>query len=221
MEKFLPLSFPGGGERLRCGKTQDETPCRRCRPVLEGFQRRGIIFAQGGLELIDERSALTDEFHFIGAEQAQFRDHGIVRRERLPAVAVHAQSIGQAPGIELVVLHAGGRFAAPIALGSFGHHGINREARVEKLLDGHAVRGLDGHGERPARAKALEGAVPAGVRVIETEAFEACALAVDDDNIVVIAGPVESGEGSEFVERCHWMSAWCGFPLPCLILASL
>ena len=74
---FLPgrLQFDGRGELLQ------ESPGGTDRPVVESFQRRGVILAQGGLEWVDEQGALFEEVDLIAAEAAQ-EGGGFVLRTR-------------------------------------------------------------------------------------------------------------------------------------------
>ena len=69
------------------------------------------------VELVDECGAFFDERDFIAAEDAQFGDEGILRPESTPGVAVHAQGIGQRPGIVPVGLVAAGALALAVAFG--------------------------------------------------------------------------------------------------------
>ena len=71
VEELLPFAFACRLQSLRRGEGFDEGPGGWQRPVLKGFQRRGVVFVQGALELVDERSALLDQPDLVAAEQAQ------------------------------------------------------------------------------------------------------------------------------------------------------
>src|SRR6267142_2020555 len=71
MEELLPLSFASRYQSLRGGESFQEGPCARPCPVFKGLQSRWVIFAQGALELIDERGALLNKGDLVAAEQTQ------------------------------------------------------------------------------------------------------------------------------------------------------
>src|SRR6476659_9292238 len=69
MEELLPLAFASRCQSLRCGEGFHEGPRARQCPVFKGLQSRWVIFAQGALELIDERGALFDQGDLVAAER--------------------------------------------------------------------------------------------------------------------------------------------------------
>src|SRR6267142_4650630 len=71
MEELLPLAFASRCQSLRGGEGFQEGPRAQHCPVFKGLQSRWVIFAQGALELIDERGALLDQGDLVAAEQAQ------------------------------------------------------------------------------------------------------------------------------------------------------
>jgi hypothetical protein len=116
MQELLPLAFAGLRELLGRGKDLDEAPGVILGPVLKGLHSRRVIFAQGGLELVDQRGALFDERDLIAAQQPQLLEQRILRSQWFLAVSIHPQRVGQAPGIELIIFDAAGRFALARAL---------------------------------------------------------------------------------------------------------
>src|SRR6478735_2375396 len=90
MEELLPLAFASRCQSLRGGESFHEGPSARQCPVFKGLQSRWVIFAQGALELIDERGALLDQGDLVAAEQAQLSHQRIFFGQRFPAVTVDA-----------------------------------------------------------------------------------------------------------------------------------
>jgi len=77
-------------------------PRARHRPVFKGLQSRWVIFAQGALELIDERGALLNKGDLVAAEQAQLGHQRIFFGQRFPAMAIDTQGIGKTPSVHMV-----------------------------------------------------------------------------------------------------------------------
>jgi hypothetical protein len=107
VQEALPLASPGRDERLRVGEGDDEAPGRLADPVVEGVQGGRVVLAERGPELVDQRGALGDQLELVAAEQAQLGRQRVLREQRPPAVAVGAQGVGEAPGVQRVVLGAG------------------------------------------------------------------------------------------------------------------
>ena len=113
VEELLPLATAGLDEEFGRWKGEEEVPRRSPRPIVKGFEGRGIVFLEGGDELVNQERALLDEDHLITAAQAQFEPQWILRGERHPGVAVQAEAFGQRPGVEAVLLGATGGLAVP------------------------------------------------------------------------------------------------------------
>jgi len=76
------------------GESYDKVPGAPTNPVIKRFQRRRIIFVQRLLVLIGQRGALLNERDLVTAEQLQFGDDRVLRRQRPPRVSVQAQRVG-------------------------------------------------------------------------------------------------------------------------------
>ena len=94
-------------------------------PVVEGLQGRRVVLVQGGPELVDQGGALLDQRDLVAAEHAQLGGQRVLGQQRPPAVAVGAQGVGEAPGVQRVVLGAGGRLAVAVPLGGLGVHRVD------------------------------------------------------------------------------------------------
>jgi hypothetical protein len=138
VEELFPFAFPGPRQRRRGGEDFDKGPSRWQRPVLKGFQGCRTVFLQRALELIDQSGAFFDQGDLVAAKQPQLGNERILFGESFPTVAVHAQGVGQTPGIEPIALRPSGRFALPV--GFAAHRGNRIEATP--LSSHQALAGL-------------------------------------------------------------------------------
>ena len=99
VKEFLPLATPGFLQSISTGESLDECPRTGRTPVIKCFQGTRKILVESLLELIDEPGTFFDECHFVSAENAQFKNDGILLGKSPPSVAVKAQGIGKRPGI--------------------------------------------------------------------------------------------------------------------------
>jgi hypothetical protein len=115
-------------------------------------------------------------------------------------VAVDAQSIGQTPGIPPVGLVAAGDFAFAVTLGAGRRDRINGHPALQQLLDDHALAGLHGGGQARAEGgNLLAPALPAGCGMGDLKVGDDLPATIDDDDIVMILGPVEAGIVGDFI----------------------
>jgi len=139
MKELFSLALPAFLQGLRIWESLDEGPRTRTTPVIECFQGSRIIIMESLLELIDEPGAFFDQCHLIPAEDAQFKDDGILIGESPPSVAVKAQGVGECSSIMLVGLVAAGTFSLPVALGVHWVHRVDWQATFQQLLNGSFV----------------------------------------------------------------------------------
>jgi len=127
-------------------------------------------------------------------------------------VTVGAQRICQAPGIMAVSLGAAGMFALAVTTGTHGVDGIHRRSAVDDLLDDHAEARLDGDAEPRIGGSLLLPQSPTRGAVLDLEVGDEGAAGINDDDVVMIAGPVEAGEVAEFCMRFHrlWFPGFGG-----------
>ena len=131
MWRNFSRSGPSRYQSLRCGEGFHEGPRARQCPVFKGLQSRWVIFAQGALELIDERGALFDQGDLVAAEQAQLGHQGIFFGQRFPAVAIEAQGIGEAPSVHMIGFVAAGNFALAIGFGARWRNRVNSDSAFQ------------------------------------------------------------------------------------------
>ena len=206
MEELVPAPFTRFNQSVRSGELGDEIPGVLAGPVVEGFERRWIIFSQSLLELVDQESTLFDQADFIQAKQAQLLGQRVHGLKLLPAIAIHAQCIGQTPGIQMIGLGAAGRFALAITMGRDRVDWIDGIAVLEELIDGSSLAGFDRDGQGRPGGRLLAKARPAFQGVLELKVRDDLSVAVDDDHRMVVASPVEAGVVGEVFPFLHVFS---------------
>src|SRR5207237_10228769 len=117
VQELLPTSFASLLQSGGCRERPHKSPGERFGPVVEAFQRDGIIFAQRGLKLIDQSGPLFDQNDFVAAEQPQRGGRFVLDMKCWPGMAVATQGIGEAPGIVPIGFAAAGDLALAITLG--------------------------------------------------------------------------------------------------------
>ena len=194
MEELFPLPFARVLQRAWRGEQLHQGPGAGFGPVVEGCQRGGKVFGQRRQQLVDQGGALFDEADLVAAAGAQEGGGLVLRVEHAPAVTVGAQGVGQAPGVVAVELGAAGGLAFAVAFGGLGIDRVERPAVLEELIDGGTAGGFQG--QRTAGEGLHFGSEfgPAGSGVGEPELGGTGAGVVHDDDIVVVAGPVEGRE---------------------------
>ena len=206
VEKLFPFSFAGLGQFLRRGELHDQRPGRRQRPIFKRLQGRVVILAQRRAQLVDQRGALLDQRHFVPAQQTQFLDHRVFRHQGPPTPSVQPQSIGQCPGVELVVFDAAGRFALAVTRRRFRLHGKHRAIAAQQLLHGCAAAGFNRHAQAGISLGLLAELFPALGTVLEPKLCDPLSCWIHDDDIVVITGPIETGVVRQFIPIFHRLS---------------
>ena len=197
VEEPLVLAPTGLHERRGVGERDDEPPGPLAGPVVEGVEGGGVVLVQGGAELVDECGALLDQRDLVAAEQAELGGQRVLRAQRPPAVTVGAEGVGEAPGVQRVVLGAGRGLAVAVAFGGLGVQRVQGQAQVEQPLDGGPAAGLDRDAETGERGGLLAERRPALGVVGEAQGQDDRAVRVDDDDLVLGACPVEAGEVGE------------------------
>ena len=214
VEEFFPSAFAGLDQDGRGGEGLDEGPRAGYGPILEGFQGRRVILAQGGPELADQGRSLVDQLDLVSAEDSQFLGDGIVGEQGFPSLSVGSQRVGKTPGVQGIVLIAHGALSVAISLGSFGIERIDDDVRLEQPLDGGAVAGLDRDRDlgqiRPRQLdEALAEGGPTLGGVLESHLQNDLSRGDDADGVVVIAGPVESDKQFESFLESGFLCAGC------------
>lgn len=119
--------------------------------------------------------------------------------------------IAPGPGVVAVGLVAAGSLALAVAFGVQWIDGLDCHTAVEELFDGSTGSGFDGHAEAGKSGDRLLPLSPAGESVLDAEFGGDCTLSVHHDDVVMVFGPVETGEVSQFAVGCHGLG-WLGFP---------
>lgn len=209
VEELFPLAPACLFQRPGVREGFDESPCARIDPVVKGFQGGGIVFVQGLLELVDEGRALLNEGDFVPAEDAQFGQDRVCGPEGPPTVSIHTQRVGQSPSVVTIRFVSAAALALPVA---FGIHRIDRieaYAAFQELLNRRAEVGLDGNPQLGPCSNLLFPEPPSGRAVIDAEVGDDLALEIDDDDVVMVFGPVETGVMSECLMWVHAFGVGC------------
>src|SRR5712691_9408634 len=111
-------------------------------------------------------------------------------------MAIEAQGIGHAPSVDMVGLVAAGGLAFAVTLGGLGVDREDGAAGLQEALDRGPAVGLDGHRQIGIARDTLSELLPSLGGVIDAEVFDDPALGIDRHEIVMVAGPVQSGEGA-------------------------
>jgi hypothetical protein len=104
---------------------------------------------------------------------------------------------------------AAGRFALAIAFGAEWVDRINGAVQQQQLVHGSSLVGLDRDGQGRIRLNFITELLPARQGMFEAKVSDDLTLAIHDDDIVMIAGPVEAGVRSEFNPRFHSFAFGC------------
>ena len=209
VQELFPAAAFAFEQDLGSGKLDDELPGRRPCPILKGLQGGGVVFAQGLLELVDQGGRLLDQADLVAAQEAQLLGQRVQGLERFPLAAVQTQGIGHGPGVEAIDFVAAGGFAFAIALGGHGVDGIDGQVDLQELIDGRALVGFDDNAQGGIGGDFLTEVLPAGQGVRDAELGDDLALGIDDDEVMVIAGPVEAGVVGELMPGIHVFSLGC------------
>ena len=199
LEELLPTFFAGTDQLLGGGELDDKLPSGGQSPVVEGLASCRIILVDRLLKLVDQGRSLFNERDLVATEQSEFLDERIVGLERPPGVTIEAQGVGQTPGIDKVVFHPCRHLAFAIACGRLRLNGVDPHTALEQSLDGRSAIGFDGHRQWKTGGDAIAELTPACGGVFELELVDDAALACDDDDVVLVLGPVETGEVEEGV----------------------
>ena len=209
MEELFPAAAFAFEQDFRGGKLHDELPGRRPGPVVKSLQRGRIVFAQGLLELVDEGGALFDEADLVAAQEAQLLGQRVQGLNRFPLAAVQAQGVGHGPGVEAVGFVAAGGFTLAIALGGDGVNGIDRQINLQELIDGRTLIGFDDDAQGGIGRDFLAEVLPPFQGVRDAELGDDLTLGINDDDVMMIAGPIETGVVGELLPCLHTFSLGC------------
>lgn len=196
MQELFPATLAGLRQELRRGELENEIPGGRQHPLIKGFQRGGIIFLEGSLELVDQRGALFNEMDFVATQQPQFFGERIVGRDDFPVVTLGAQGGSQRPSIELIIFDAAGGFAFAVTRRADGIDGINGATADDELVNDQSALRLNGEGQCGKQFDAFAKLFPTRRGMGEAEVGNNLAVAIKDDYIMVVVGPIEAAEVS-------------------------
>ena len=210
MEKFFPLSFTGLEQRFRRGKRDDKGPGKRDGPIVERLQSRRVIFVQRLAQLADKGGAIANQPDLVAAQQPQFFDPRILRRELLPLGAVETKGVGQAPSVHTVGLVPAGHFALSVGYGALRMHGEDAALQLHQFFNRRAALGFHRECQVWKRGDLLEKVRPALSRMLESEVGHRFARRINDDDVVMIVSPIEAREMSELIPFFHRL-LWFGF----------
>ena len=126
-----------------------------------------------------------------------------------PLLAVQPQGLGQGPGIQPVGLVAAGRFALAIAFGAERVDRIKGAVQREQLIHGRSLVGFDRDGQRRIRLNFIAERLPARPGMFDAKVSDDLTLAIHDDDLVMVAGPVEAGGVRAFNPRFHSFALGC------------
>ena len=209
VEELFPAPLSGGDQFFRGGELDDKVPAPGLRPILEGLEGRRIILDQGLLELVDQGGALFDQADLVSAQQLQLPGQRIQRPQGFPLLAIRAQGLRQRPGIQPVGFGAAGRFALAIAFGAERVDRINAAVHLQELIHSGSLTGFYGDPQGGIGLNLLSELLPAFQGMLDAEVGDDLTLAIHDDDIMVVAGPVEAGVVSDFIEQFHHFAFGC------------
>ena len=196
MQEFFPAMLAGLRQELGRRELENEIPGGRQHPFIKGFQGRRIIFLEGRFELIDQRGALFNEMDFIATPEPQLFGERVVRRDDFPVLTLGAQGGRQRPRVQLVIFDAAGGFAFAVARRADGVDGINGATADDELVHNQSVLRFDGEGQRGKRFYLFAKLLPARRGMGEAEVGDDVPFAIEDDDVVMIVGPVQAAEVS-------------------------
>ena len=188
----------------------------RLGPDQAGALRGGVAFDEGerdrrvhlgedcrgaGPERFEQAAELVGELHAGGHQvvaaahqRAQRADLVALRGERLEAVAVGAQQVGEQVGVGGVALGAVAAVARASGLDGVGVDGHDGEACFDQRIDDESGGPFDRNRRALPVAQATLQLGQTGGIVGDVEALAHAALAVDHAHRVGAAGPVQPGE---------------------------
>ena len=119
-----------------------------------------------------------------------------------------AERIVQAPSIDAVSFVAAGHFALAVSLGALWMNGKDAALGFQEAFNDGAVFGLDGNGHVGKRREFFAELLPATGRVLETKVGDNFATGIQDDDVVMIFGPVEAGVMCDLIPCFHTVDVW-------------
>ncbi len=185
------FALAGLGQSRGRGEAPHKGPGEGFGPFLKAFQRQGIVFAEGRLELVYQGGAVLDEGDLVPAHQAQGQGRLVLGQQGPPGMAVGAQSIGQGPDVVAVGFVAAGRLALAVLLGGERVNRIKRVTALEQLVRGHAGRGFYGHGAFAEGLHLQTELLPSLGGVRELKVGDEGPDPVHDDDVMVFFGPIQ------------------------------
>lgn len=213
VQEVLPFAFSGPHQVFGRGEPRDEGPGRRRAPILECFQRGGIILVERLLKLVDQCRALFNQRHFIPAQQPQLLHQRFRRGQNAPAFPLQTQRIGQRPAIGAVGFRAAGQPAQAVRFGAARMHWINAIIQHDQPFNGRAVPGFNRNGQLWKLRQPLLAECPTGRGVIEPEFGDDFPSTIQHEHVVMVLGPIEPGEVRDLIPSFHclrFLSFGCG-----------
>ena len=137
------------------------------------------------------------------------RSHDVHRSQGFPVLASQPQGFGQRPGVQMVGLVAAGSFTFTIAFGTERIDRINTGAQLQQLVHHRPLTGLNGDGQSGIWLHLIAELLPAGQGVFDAKFGDELTLAIHNDDIVMIAGPVEAGIMGDFISGFHGFAFGC------------
>ncbi len=187
---------PQAGRGLRRGVAQDEGQADGRVHVSEDLSSAGPEGLQQAAQLVGQLHAGGHQVIAPAHQGAQRADVVALRRQRLEAVAVGAQQVGQQVGVTGVALAAVAAVARSGGLDDVGVDRDDREASLQQRIDDQTRGALDGHSSDPCATQATAQLGQAGGIVIDLELQMHAAVLVDDTSSVGSAGPVQPGKAN-------------------------
>ena len=126
-----------------------------------------------------------------------------------PLLTVLTQGLCQRPGIQPVGFVAAGSFALAIAFGAERIDRINGTVQRQQLVHGGSLVGFDRDGQGRIRLNFIAELLPTRQGMFDAKVSDDLTLTIHDDDIVMIAGPVEAGVVSDFKPRFHLFAFGC------------
>ena len=105
-----------------------------------------------------------------------------------------------AQGIQRIILHATRRLALAKTLGRLGIHGIDAQSHLQQSLHLRPAAGLDGDAGLSQHRQLLFELAPALGAVGKLHLQHDQARAIDDGNVMLLAGPVKAGKMLKLME---------------------
>ena len=116
---------------------------------------------------------------------------------------IKPQRVGQTPGVHPIRFVAAGHLALAIPLGAARMHWKYAAFPLHQPFDDRAVFGLDGNRHIGKRGEFFAELFPSASRMVEPKIGDRFSAGIQDDDIVMVFSPIESGVVFNFIPCFH------------------